>query len=249
MPQATYKPLNTGPHHFARFWADRRTFGFTLLIMFLDMFGDEKDEEGHIACLKWEPETIEMELRTETGVDVPADNFDRLMTMILLKTTNSFFISPADFTRACVVLAGHHVDQRTLILPDAADIAWGVTEGLLAAPADQKDRNPFRAQITGFIGHVLDSEGILNPPDVLRIATREKDLVSRVNYEFSDDPEMFTAIHGFEKDKTDEINHLVRSRLRGMFLQIQSLTLKNGNASQVVAKMLSVLPGDEDQPL
>ncbi len=205
---------------------------------------DEDDDP-----FEWHPATVQMEIEHTFGIDLPAASYDRLMTAISLLTTNSFFNSPVDYTRACVVLSGHEVTPQTLMLPDAADLAWGTTEALLISPPDDKDENPFVPEITAYIGMVLDSEGILNPPDILRIATRDNELVNRVNYEYSDDPEMFGAIHQMEGSKTDDINRVIRGRMIALAQQLQALPLRHGKLEELAQRMLANLPGDEPLPL
>jgi hypothetical protein len=239
MPNTSYQLPQT--HPFNKHWMDPKSFGFTLLTMYIDTYGTEG--------VNWMPETIEIELRDDFGIDLSADNFDRLMTAISLLTSNSFFVSLPDFIRTCVTLSDFHVAQNTMILPDADDIAWGVSESLLISPSPDDDDNPFSKEITAFIGQVLDSEGILNPPDVLRIATRDQSLVDRVNYEFSDDPEMFTAIQGFEAGKTDNINKIIRGRMRALVLQLKSLPLRHGKAGALADKILTKIPEDKEPPL
>lgn len=225
----------------SRFWQDPTLYGLSLLCLFLDEFGTEG--------LTWEPETIEMEVHSEFGVDLPAASFDRLMTAISILTSNSFFVSPPDFTRACVSLSGHAFNPESFILPDCADLAWGITEGLLISPPDDKQEAPFSREIIAYVGACLDDEGIITAPDVLRIGLRDRDVADQVRYNFSDDPEMFSAVQGMEADKTDAINQLVQGRLRGLLTQLRELPVADGRAAQLAAKLLSKLPGDEALPL
>lgn len=218
--------------------ANPNSFGFTLLTIFLDLHGHEG--------LEWRPATIQMELEQEYSIDMPAGNFDRLMTAISIYTTNSFFVSTPDFVRACVVLSGHHPTPNLLQLPDAEDLAWGITEGLLIHPPDDAKEGPFVPEITGFIGEVISSEGILNPPDVLRIGTHDKGKLSKVNYDFSDDPEMFSGIVQMEQGKTDDINRVINGRLRSLLAQLAILPLENGDAKAVAIKMMNALPQQEE---
>lgn len=233
--------------HIGKTLADPNTFAFTLLTIFLDLYGHEEDEQDKPgACLWWRPATIQMELEDEFGIDMPAANFDRLMTAISIFATNSFFISTPDFVRACVVLSGHHPTPNLLQLPDAVDLAWGITEGLLIHPPEDDRRGPFAPEITGFIGEVLSSEGILNPPDVLRIATRDQTLLSKVNYDYSEDPDMFSGIVQMEQSKTDDINRVVGGRLRALLGQLSTLPLQHGSAVEVAVKMIDKLPKSEE---
>lgn len=231
----------TNPGSLDAFWADPRMFGMTLLVMFLDTYGTE--------ALEWDPITIQMEVESDFGVDLPAVNYEKLMTAISLLITDGFYSSPPDFTRACVVLSGHQPMPELLLLPDAADVAWGITEAMLISPSDEANENPFSKEITAYIGQVLDSEGILNPPDILRIATRDNSLLDRVNYDYSDDEQMFSAINKMEEGKTGDINFLVKGRARALAYQLESLPLRVGRTAKLTQQLLSRLQGAEDLPL
>lgn len=227
----------------AAFWARRDLFATTLLILFLDTFGnfdDEKNDE-EAAPLDWSPETVEMEIRETTGVDIDPNSFERLMTAIAIRTTDNFFQHAGDFARACVVLSGDRVEGAELVFPDCADAAWGMTEGLLLHPPANNDSEPFSAEIAAFIGVCLDDEGILHPPDVLRIGLRSTKLADRARYEFSDDPEMFSAIYKFEDDKTSTINNTITGRTVALLHQLRELPLQNGQVD-FAEKMLARLP-------
>ncbi len=227
----------------AALWASPGSFATTLLMLFIDAYGTEG--------LTWHPTTIQMEVEDDFRVDVPAANFDRLMTAISLLTENSFFVSLPDFVRSCVSFNGHYIPSTSMALADSADCAWGMTEAMLLAPPDTAE--PFSEEIRAYVGKVLDREGIQVAPDVLRVAIRDKDLADHVRYNFSDDPEMFSAIAGMEKDKSDAINHLVKGRLRALLKQIGDLKLRSTGAERLkplVEKMLRTLPEDgEDLPL
>lgn len=223
----------------AKLWAGNDLFAFSALTLFLDMYGNEQDDDKTIQCLKWTPETIEMELHDDCG-PVSAAAFERLMTAISILTTNSFFVSATDFARDCVTLSGHVNGPEGTIMPDSEDIAWGITEAILISPLEKNDDNPFNEEIVGFIHEVLNAEGILSPPDVLRIAMKGTSVRDRVNYEFSDDPELFAAIHQTEQAKTDFINQTLRARMKSLLQQFQELPLENGNTS-IVGKMINKL--------
>lgn len=227
---------------FKPYWGDPQMFGTSLITLFVDTYGTEG--------FGWDPVTIQLDIEQDFGVDIPAVNFDRLLTAINLHNTNTFFTSVPDFLRTCVVLSGHQVSPQVMILPDAADLAWGITEALLIAPPDDEDENPFVPEITAYMGHVLDSEGIINPPDVLRLATRDRELTDRVNYEYSEDPEMFSAINKMEGSKTDDINTVIKGRMQALVMQLQTLPIRNGKLEGVLKRMAAALPhGNEPLPL
>ena len=81
----------------------------------------------------------------------------------------------------------------------------------------------------------------MTPPDVLKIALREKDPTAMVQGDFSDDPEMFRAIYGFESQKTGDINETVKTNIKMLSHQLRALPLRNGSAKDVVSLMLQSL--------
>jgi hypothetical protein len=83
---------------------------------------------------------------------------------------------------------------------------------------------------------VLDSEGIINPPDILRIALREARVSPSIE-DFSDDPEMFNAIYDLESGKTEDINQTIRLKTKLLIAQLKALSLENGK-TETVAKIL-----------
>lgn len=212
-------------------WQNQDAMGLPLLTMFIDHFGTE--------ALDWSPATILMEIKDDFGVECSRDNFDKLMAAIQVLTSNRFYVSLPDFCKIALSLS----DEPDGVLPDAGDCAWGITEALLINPPDAN--NTFTEEIKGYIGKVLDDEGILNPPDVLRIGLRDKgEMLSKISYDFSDDPEMFQAISQTELDRANNINQMVRLRTRKMLSQLAALPLSEkaaANASKIVNKLLKNL--------
>jgi hypothetical protein len=209
-------------------WTSRETFASVLLTLFLDRFGTE--------ALEWEASTIALEIEEEFDVDLSRLSFDKLMVAVQILTTDRFHKSLPDFIEFCNVLNGDIYDPNTFDPADAEDVAWGITEALLIAPPDDDDPEPFTAEIRAYIGAVLDQEGIINAPDILRIALR-KARVSPAIGDFSDDPEMFSAIYEVEAGKTEEINQTIRTKTQILAAQLAALHLTNGN-TQSVAKLL-----------
>jgi hypothetical protein len=220
------------------FIANPNTFASVLLTIYIDTYGNEPFEEHQqMPCLTWHPNTIQMEIEQDFGLEIPGINFEKLMTAISLYTTNNFFVSTTDFVRFCVVLSGHAPAPELMVLPDCADLAWGITEGVLIMPPEETEQNPFSQEIVGFVGKCLDSEGIITPPDVLRIGLRDKSLVDHVTTNFSDDEELYSSIWKMEKDKTDDINQLVSSNLRMLIAQMAALPLQTGKTQELVKRM------------
>lgn len=215
-------------------WTDKRSYATTLLTLFIDTYGSE--------ALTWDSRTIQMEIEDDFNVQLPRPALDRLMAGIALLTTDDFFKSLPDFINLCNILSGDVYDPANWNPADAGEIAWGVTEALLIYPPDEDE--PFTDEIRAYIGVMLDAEGIITPPDILRLALRG-DIAAQVNADFSDDPEMFAAIYEVEAEKTSAINALVRDSLADLAGQLEALPLQTGSARGVVHTMLRHLNEQE----
>ena len=85
-------------------------------------------------------------------------------------------------------------------------------------------------------------EGIINPPDVLRIALRGSGNESRdIPGEFSDDPLMFESIYKLEQGKTDDIMAEVKANLQRLLAQLNALPLENGNAKKAIQGLIKTI--------
>lgn len=207
-------------------WTSKETFGCVLLTMFLDRFGTE--------ALEWDPSTMAMEIEEEFGVDLPQLSFDKLIVAVQLLTTDRFYKSLPDFISFCNVLGGDVYRPDMWDPADAEEVAWGITEAMLISPPEESE--PFTQEIRAYIGAVLDSEGILNPPDILRIALRQARVSPHIE-DFSDDPEMFSAVYALEEGKTSDINNTIVLKTKLLAAQLAALRLDNGNTKEV-AEML-----------
>ena len=206
-------------------WKSRETFATVLLTLFLDKFGME--------ALHWDPATITLEIEEEFDVELPQLSLDKLLVAIQLLTTDQFFKSLPDFINFCNVLGGDTYRPDMWDPADAEEVAWGITEALLISPPDDEDPEPFTDEIRAYIGSVLDSEGIINAPDILRVALRAA-RVSPSIQDFSDDPEMFNAVYDVEAGKTEDINQSIRLKTGLLIKQLAALDLQNGNTKSVV---------------
>lgn len=206
-------------------WTSPQTFGSILLTVFLDRFGVEG--------LGWDPNTIILEVEAEFDVDLPQCVLDKLMAAISILTSDSFYKSLPDFITFCNVLSGDTYRPDMFDPADSAEVAWGITEGLLIAPPEDDEEGPFSDEIRAYIGAVLDQEGIINAPDVLQIALRKAN-VSDAADQFSDDPDMFNAIYDVEAGKSAEINAIITEKLKMLLGQLRAINLKNGATEAVV---------------
>lgn len=226
---------STSKQQAQRVWTDPLSFASTLLVLFVDTYGTE--------AFSWAGETIKMEIEDDFEIRLPAANLDRLMVAISLLTTDDFYWSLPEFIRWCNILSGDSVGEAW-DLADAGDIAWGVSEALMLYPPEGEE--PFTAEIRGYIGAILDREGIINPPDVLRLAVRSSDLQQTVEDDFSDDPVMFSAIYGFEAAKTTAIEDYVKSQLTSLVQQLQQLPAVAA-AEDFLPRLLALLGKEADE--
>ena len=209
-------------------WAGEATFATTLLVLVTDVYGSE--------AFTWSAETLKLEIEDDFDVKLPSANLDRLMTAIAIVTTDAFNTSLPDFIQFCNILSGDSYDPRAWDPADAMEVAWGVTEAMLIERPEGDD--PFSDEIRAYIGAILEIEGIITPPDILRLAMRDSDPGGMVDGEFSDDPEMFSAIYGFEKMKTDEIERNLRDGLTRLSHQLEQVPVQSGSTKDVVKRML-----------
>lgn len=216
-----------------RVLSDPQTFATTMIVALVDNYGTE--------LFQWAPQTIRLETEDDYGFKWPDINFDRLMGGIILVTTNRFYKSLPDFIELSNVLSGTGASPNVFDPAEADECAWGITEALLLAPPDANDNNPFNEEIRAYIGKVLDMEGIIVPPDILRLAVRDKDLKTSVHNDWSDDPTMYGAIWESEASKTEDINDLIKGRLMLLVNQLAALTLVNGETTEIAKKMLTQL--------
>jgi hypothetical protein len=221
-------------------WADPRSFATTLVHLFHDEYfnPDDPPEEN---CYTWHPGTILLEIRDDFGVELAPASFARLMAGIHLLTSDAFYKAVPTFVEICNVLSGGIYDPATWDPADALECAWGITEAMLLAPPDDEDEEPFSREIRSYIGAALDEEGILNPPDVLRIAIRggEHALAAQVAAQFDDATR--AVIGQTEAAKVGEINDRIRENLRSLVGQLGALHLAHGDAWALAGKLARTL--------
>ena len=209
-------------------WTSPQTFASILLTVFLDRF----EMEG----LGWDPNTITLEIEEEFDVELPQCVLDKLMAAISILTSDTFYRSLPDSITFRNVLSGDTYRPDMFDPADSAEVAWGITEGLLISPPEEEQEGPFSDEIRAYIGAVLDQEGIINAPDVLQIALRKANVSDAAN-QFSDDPEMFNAVYDVEAGKSAEINSIITEKVKMLLGQLRAIQLKNGN-TMTVAKTL-----------
>lgn len=206
-------------------WRSPETFASVLLAAYLDRFGAEG--------LDWDPTTATLEIEQEFDVDLPQQSLDKLMVAIQILTTDRFYKNLPDFITFCNVLSGDEYRPDMWDPADAEEVAWGITEAMIIYPPEENELEPFSDEIRAYIGAVLDNEGMVNPPDILRIALRTARVSPNID-DFSDDPTMFNAIYDLEEGKKEDINRTIIMRTQQLAAQFKAVQLVNGKTDSVV---------------
>jgi hypothetical protein len=213
----------------SRVFHDKESYGTTLIVTAIDHYGYD--------LLQWAPETIRYELRADIG-DVPTAAFNKLMAAIMLVNTSSqdlFYQDCPTFISICNALTSGTFDLSVFDMADAEECAWGITEAMILAPPEGDE--PFSIDIRAYLGHVLDWEGILEPPDVLRLAVRDTATGLPDYSQFQDDPALFNTAFDNQHAKSEEITNMLRENLQELMTQLNNLDLKNGNTKDLMNKM------------
>jgi hypothetical protein len=118
------------------------------------------------------------------------------------------------------------------------ECAWAITEALLLSPPDEDDEL-FCLEIRRYIAFILDEQGFVQAPDVLRLAV--KDYAKTVSYDFTNDPEMFAAVNDVQTGKKDAVETTLRLCLYELMEQLSALKLKQGSTDEIVKKLQQLL--------
>jgi hypothetical protein len=223
-----------------RAWTNPGAFATTLFALYCDQFvvgmNPQDDDED---ALRFHPETIQHEIMDLLGVPLPVGNFDRLMAAISLVTGDRFYTDVPTFIATCNVLSGSPFEPDTFDPANAEECAWGITEALLLAPPSEDDPEPFSEDVITYIEHVLSDEGIIRPPDVLRIglSAHQQRLALKVDETFGDDPVAVSSIWAQQKERSDAITERIRSSLVQLNEQLSQLRLTHGRTADVFQRV------------
>lgn len=211
-------------------FADPQAFGVVQLIALIAQYGTEplaSDEQSE----GWSPANILAELERDLQVKPTMSCFGRLMAAVtLLQDPARFYTNLPDFIDLANALNGDSYDPGVVDFVSAMEAAWAFYEAYLIErlcldPSDDpEDQTPEASpEVRAYLGQVLDREGIVNPPDILRLGDHDPDRMGRILGDFSGDVEMFEAISQVESDKADEITNELLARLRLLVSQLARL--------------------------
>ncbi len=193
-----------------------QAFGTSLLIAALDDFGQE--------FLTWEPETVELELRTLYQVVPLSSSIDRLHAAASLVTSALFFTSLTAFNATCSTLSFDEPVDGEFFPASLREVVWGLTEARLLMGPDGGYSNGFSRSIRLYVGKLLEGEGILDPPEIMGFAqlTRLGRPDTQMIADLPDLTLMFEASQGESKKELDDF---AVERAYAMFRQVGSLKL------------------------
>lgn len=185
--------------------------------------------------LEWSPETLRLEIKDDFNVEVTDDGIDKIMAVIAVLTTDSFYRDLPRFIELCNVFADAEFNPMVFDPADAWEIAWAITEVSLLDPPEDPE-HAFSDEIRRYIGKMVQEAGFVNPPDVLRLAIIDEHNPDPVA-DFSDDPTMYSAFWKNQSSRSDEVRSMLRQQLTELLEQLSDLPLKEGNTQGLLEKL------------
>ncbi len=217
--------------------ASDESFATPLFLLVMDRYGPD--------ALEWAPETIRLELEEDYSLELPKVTLDKIFAAITIVTTNYFYKDVTRFIELCNILAGDDFQPDEFDPADAEEILAAVTEAMLLWPPDESEENKFSEEIVEYIRQVLGEEGIVKPFDVLQIGLNP-DLASKLNTDYADDPEMYSAMWSSQEGKTAEMKATYLENMQELLSQISSLSLETGTTETVAQRLRSLINGSVD---
>lgn len=209
---------------------DPAAYATTMAAIAIDRLGTE--------CLAWHPATIRLELEDALSASIPPVNLERLYAAATLLSSGRFYRELPLFCNLARVLSGGSVDPTLWTPPGAVECAWAITEALLLAPPEDGDAAPFADDVRAYLGMVLDDEGFLEAPDVLRLALRGPEYAATrraASAQAAANPEVGAAARELQAHRRDDVESSIRAGLRRLLAQLEALPLEHGDASALAA--------------
>jgi len=209
-------------------------FPSTLIAILIDKLGPDflNSEEG-----PWAPETIRAEIESHFDVNIPDDNFGKLMAAIAVLTTDNFFRSLPSFLFTIHGLLGDGTDWAYGEPIDLENLAWAMTEAILLSPPQEEDI--FDSQIVAYCKTLVQREGLLAPPSILTFAREEEAYGDITPYDES--------VMMEQADRTNAINDYIDEQLQALLLQIEAVPTLKTTASLLYTALTSELEALQSQ--
>ena len=212
-----------------------QAFGTSLLIAAMDEFGQE--------FLEWEPETIELELRTLFKAVPLTGSLDRLNAAASLLTSNMFFTSLTAFNAICSTLSFDEPVDGEFYPASLREVVWGLTEARLLLGPEGSPESGFGRNVRLYTGKLLEGEGILDPPEIMGFAQLTR-LDRPDNQLIADLPDLTVMFEASQGESKRELDDYAIERAYAMFQQIASLKLSTSDLSEF-RNMSKQLLGEE----
>lgn len=197
------------------------SFATSLLAICVDEYGTD--------VFSWDPETLWLELASEFVVPSRL-NKDKIQALILAHTTDLPFTSVETFIITANVLNGFESGFDVLDIVTADEALWCVYEIMLNHVADSDgevdDAPEFSDEVRAFLAVTLHNDGILEPPDVLKIAD-----MAAVPSAAADDPVMFNAAWDRSRAESADLMAGLSGRIRDLARELDELPLRNRSSA------------------
>jgi len=212
------------------FLSSDETYATVLFLILMDTYGHE--------ALEWAPTTIRMQLEEDFSVKLPDGNLDKIMAAITTVTTNYFYQDPVRFVELCNIFSGDDAEHDEFDPADVSEILWGISESFLLWPPEEEDDSydtKFSAEILEYIRQTLTEEGFLKAPDILGVSGLDE--TSFVRDTWSDDPEMYQAIHELHQHKMLDMKFFLHSNFQDLHQQLKVLPLEEGDKAALMKRI------------
>lgn len=219
---------------------DPQSYMTTLFTLVADTYDDIDPGTKQLELYTWTPETIKQTIESDFGIELPIGNFDRLMAAITLLTTDLFFQDARKFVDLANVISFDLFSPDQFDPADVEECAWAITEALLLVPPDEERDDIFCDDIRRYLGVLLEHEGYVDPPDILKIAIGPNQQ-QFVHANYSDDPELFSGITQTQQGKTQAVEQMVIANLSELADQLERLPLNNGSTKAMVDALRRVV--------
>jgi hypothetical protein len=211
--------------------ADPEAFATTLLVLMLDRYGDDEVGRAGVDILKWHPGTLRVALDELAGGEAPESNFAKLMAAITLLTSD--VLTDVDtFARFCCTINGDPLNPRILQVPSSEDMLWALSEAHLLDEVGNRDE-PLSQEVRHYMGAVLEADGVVDPPDLLRLAI----LPVSGGMDVPGRPDLAGEVRLAAGTRSQEILEDLHERVRKLFGQIAALDLRHGNVRSVLDRV------------
>lgn len=186
-----------------------------LLVLIVDRYGLE--------ALEWDPMALANQLVEDFDVSPPQITFDKLNAGVALLTTDRFYNDWEVFNSIANALNDDTVDFEILDMVTPEEAAWAITEASLLEDPDT--RPAFGEELRRFLGVMLKENGLIRPPDVLKLADIPMD-PEEPDTSLSDDPVMFGGWENKQAADAEDVVNYIKDRMRALIESLDALPVK-----------------------